>query len=48
MTSDIKVNPKANPVYFNRPQLLTQLIAARTTVELFLKRVIIPEEFFGS
>ncbi len=25
-------NPKAKPVYFNRPQLLTQLIAARTTV----------------
>lgn len=28
----IQVNPKANPVYFNRPQLLAQLIAARTTV----------------
>lgn len=26
------INPKAKMVYFNRPQLLTQLIAARTTV----------------
>lgn len=28
----IQSNPKAIPVYFNRPQLLTQLVAARTTV----------------
>ena len=27
-----QVNPKAVPTYFNRPQLLAQLIAARTTV----------------
>ncbi len=27
-----QVNPKAIPTYFNRPQLLAQLIAARTTV----------------
>jgi hypothetical protein len=27
-----QVNPKAKPVYFNRPQLMAQLIAARTTV----------------
>lgn len=32
MTSNLQVNPKARLVYFNRPQLLTQLIAARTTV----------------
>lgn len=28
----IPINPKAKPTYFNRPQLLTQLIAARTSV----------------
>lgn len=28
----IQVNPNAKPVYFNRPQLLAQLVAARTTV----------------
>lgn len=28
----IQVNPKAKPVYFNRPQLMAQLIGARTTV----------------
>ena len=28
----LQTNPKANPTYFNRPQLLAQLIAARTTV----------------
>lgn len=27
-----QTNPKAKPTYFNRPQTLTQLIAARTTV----------------
>lgn len=27
-----QVNPKAKPVYFNRPQLMAQLIGARTTV----------------
>ena len=27
-----QLNPKATPVYFNRPQMLTQFIAARTTV----------------
>lgn len=28
----VQVNPKAKPVYFNRPQLMAQLIGARTTV----------------
>ncbi len=28
----MKVNPKAREIYFNRPQLMAQLIAARTTV----------------
>lgn len=28
----IQTNPKATPTYFNRPQLLTQLVGARTTV----------------
>lgn len=27
-----QTNPKATPTYFNRPQLLTQLVGARTTV----------------
>ena len=27
-----QINPKAVPTYFNRPQLLAQLIAAKTTV----------------
>lgn len=27
-----QTNPKATPVYFNRPQLLTQLVGARTSV----------------
>ena len=27
-----QINPKAKPTYFNRPQLMAQLIGARTTV----------------
>ena len=28
----LQTNPKATPTYFNRPQLMAQLVAARKTV----------------